>query len=210
MTKAQRRDRTALAAESQPATRVVALHLEQTVARGVEPATVAYSAQLLEALRASGRTPGRTAHRASRTVLRCLALATAAAAIAFAWLAPRAADQGAQAARSSVGRAPAATMAGPTLALAEQAPDDAPDAGTTLRAPRAQAVGRALPTPRVAAEHLARGRYAEALDAYRSLSRAQPERRAYAEIAAIIQRRLALRCEQRAELQEPACPDAER
>jgi hypothetical protein len=65
------------------------------------------------------------------------------------------------------------------------------------------------PSPRVAAEALARGRYREALDAYRQLADANPDSRVYAHLAAVIARRWTERCAQAESSGEAPCAQPE-
>jgi len=221
-TRRQHRDRTPCAGDTQQATRCVPLYQSQTVARAIEPATIAYPARLLEALRAAGQPAASTNRPAARDQLRrrTIAAATALAVAAtsvLAWLVPYARDHGADTRRTRAGQPQPATPAaragapvGFAHATAAETPRELPEPRGAPRPSGMRDAARAPPTPRAAAEHLARGRYAEALDAYRRLSQSRPELRVYAEIAAIIERRLALRCERRAEPDEAACADAGR
>jgi len=62
------------------------------------------------------------------------------------------------------------------------------------------------PSPRTAAEFLARGRHPEALDAYRQLARTHPERNVYGHLATVIERRWTERCAQAEAAGEPCVP----
>jgi hypothetical protein len=53
---------------------------------------------------------------------------------------------------------------------------------------------------------LARGRYLEALEVYRQLAQANPDRSVYAHVAALIERRWTERCDQAKSAGEPCVP----
>jgi hypothetical protein len=206
----------------------VALYQAQTVARPVQgdlaqPATRAYSAGTLEELRAelatqaSPPTPAGSRTRARRTWLALAVVASVACAAAAGALLGRRAPAGATAgdppprgasaaaitpvsppARSASGPARAAVPARAPAARAEIA------AGATAHPAASRGP---LPSPRAAAEWLARGRYRRALDAYRALSQASPGRPVFAHVAEALARKLTRRCERRAAEGDVACLD---
>jgi hypothetical protein len=88
-------------------------------------------------------------------------------------------------------------------ALAEPSPPAPAVSGVEPRAiPRPPSRARP-PSPRAAAELLARGRYPEALEVYRQLAQANPDRSVYAHVAALIERRTTERCAQAKAAGEP-------
>jgi hypothetical protein len=88
-------------------------------------------------------------------------------------------------------------------ALAESAPPTPAVAGVEpRRIPRPASRGRP-PSPRAAAELLARGHYPEALEVYLQLAQAHRDRSVYAHVAALIERRWTERCAQASAAGEP-------
>jgi hypothetical protein len=86
-----------------------------------------------------------------------------------------------------------ATHSGPTASAVAKAGAAAPTVNDVRPATPSN-----VTTERATAA-LAEGRYADALGAYRSLARRQPQRDAYAVIARILERRLQARCQRRTE-----------
>ncbi len=92
---------------------------------------------------------------------------------------------------------------GQRSALAEPSPSTPAVSGVEPR-PMPRSASRARPpSPRAAAELLARGRYLEALEVYRQLAQANPDRSVYAHVAALIERRSTERCAQAKAAGEP-------
>lgn len=218
-------------------TRAVPLYQAQTMARPAicdpaSPVTRAYStamlAQLVPALRAAPLPAARPpVPRWSRwlALAAALALGAAAGAAAVAFLPPRATID------STAGEPAIETARRTAQRAAPNSDEPPPRATTTTRAPTppltpapapasagsdfARAAGSqepasapaSAPAPRAAAELLARGRYREALSAYRALAQARPGQPAFAHVAAIVARRLARSCAQRDSAAGGVCTD---
>jgi hypothetical protein len=199
-------------------TRAVALYQVQTVARpalvdATLPATRAYATGMLEQLEPALSAPasrvgpvhalrGRRGLVLGAAALCFLGAATLAVTVVYvhagvpatkAASAPSTrAEDGA--AETEVRRAAAApAVHAPQLAHAER----------DMASATASAVPS--PAPRVAAESLARGRYREALVAYRQLAQDRPSQPVFAHVAAVLARRLARHCEQSESAGDAAC-----
>jgi hypothetical protein len=124
------------------------------------------------------------------------------------------ASNAASASASAVGSSPDRTRTAPAEAqLSAASTAQPPSSEVQQPPPRAHASPlRAPPSPpgsppssRIAAEALARGRYREALDAYRQLADANPDSKVYAHLAEVIARRWTERCAQAESSGEAPC-----
>jgi hypothetical protein len=202
----------------------VPLYQVQTVARPVhpdlaQPATRAYAAGMLEQLRpkltaqASQPVEARVRVRArarrswlALAAVSCLACAAAAGALLREQTTAAAIDLAAAARPTDA----ADTVAVRAATRSARDPALAPTPRAELAAGAAAhpaASGGPLPSPRAAAELLARGRYRQALDAYRALAQASPGRPVFAHVTEALARKLARRCERRAAEGDVACLD---